>query len=190
LSLNFTISEGKVVGTPSFFGTNPAEVKDGPRKGLRVLDQEEDLGRALVTSLNDDQKKTAMLSGDAPKEIITGNSRKAKLLTPEGISADQLTAPQKQMLMGLLNVYAGRLRGEVGEADLQKIQSAGFEKVHFAWAGGTESGQPHYYRIQGPTFLIEYDDTQNNANHIHTVWREPGGDFGARLLAQGLSDLS
>src|SRR3954468_4100212 len=182
LSLNFTIAEGKIVGTPSFFGTNPAQVKDGPRKGLRVLDQEEDLGRALVQSLNDDQKKTAMLTGEAPKEIITANSRKAKLLTPEGIAADQLTAAQKQMVLGLLNVYASRLRGEVAEADLQKIQSAGFEKVHFAWAGSTEIGQPHYYRLQGPTFLIEYDDTQNNANHIHTVWRDLTNDFGDDLL--------
>jgi len=182
LSLNFTIGEGKVVGTPSFFGTNPAEVKDGPRKGLRVLDQEEDLGRALVQSLNDDQKKTAILTGETPKEIITGNSRKAKLLTPEGVAADQLTAAQKQMLLGLISVYANRLRGEVAEADVQKIQAGGFEKVHFAWAGGTESGQLHYYRIQGPTFLIEYDDTQGNGNHIHTVWRDMSNDFGDDLL--------
>jgi len=182
LSLNFTVAEGKVVGTPSFFGTNPAQVKDGPRKGLRVLDQEEDLGRALVQSLSDDQKKTAMLTGETPKEIITGNSRKARLLTPEGIAADQLTAPQKHMVLGLISLYANRLRGEVAEADLQKIQSAGFEKVHFAWAGGIEPGQPHYYRLQGPTFLIEYDDTQNNANHIHTVWRDMTNDFGDDLL--------
>ena len=182
LSLNFTIAEGKVVGTPSFFGTNPAEAKDGPRKGLRVLDQEEDLGRALVQSLTEEQKKTAILAGEAPKEIITANSRKAKLLTPEGIAADQLTAPQKQMVLGLISAYANRLRGEVAEGDLQKIQSAGFEKVHFAWAGGTQSGQPHYYRLQGPTFLIEYDDTQNNANHIHTVWRDMTNDFGDDLL--------
>lgn len=182
LALNFTIAEGKVVGTPSFFGTNPGEVKDGPRKGLRVLDQEEDLGRALALSLNDDQKKTGILPGDAPGDIITGNSRKAKVLTPEGIGADQLTAPQKHMLLGLISAYANRLRGEVAEGDLQKIQSAGFEKVHFAWAGGTEKGQKHYYRVQGPSFLIEYDNTQGNGNHIHSVWRDMTNDFGDDLL--------
>jgi hypothetical protein len=182
LSLNFTISEGKVVGTPSFFGTNPAEVKDGPRKGLRVLDQEEDLGRALVQSLNDDQKKTAILPGNAPEEIITKNSRKAMLLTPDGIGADQLSAPQKQMLLGIISAYANRLRGEMAEADLQKVQSAGFEKLHFAWAGAIEPGQKHYYRVQGPTFLIEYDNTQNNANHVHSVWRDLTNDFGDDLL--------
>jgi len=182
LSLNFTIAEGKVQGTPSFFGTNPGEVKDGPRKGLRVLDQEEDLGRGLVQSLNDDQKKTAILAGEAPGDIITSNSRKAKLLTPEGISVDQLTAPQKQMLLGLISAYANRLRGEVAEADLQKIQSGGFEKIHFAWAGGIEPGQKHYYRVQGPTFLIEYDNTQGNGNHIHSVWRDMTNDFGDDIL--------
>jgi len=183
LSLNFTIAEGKAVtGTPSFLGSNPGEVKDGPRKGLRVLDQEEDLGRGLVQSLNDEQKKTAILTGDAPAEIITGNSRKAKLLTPEGIGSDQMTAAQKHMLLGVISAYANRLRGDVAEQDMQKIQAAGFEKVHFAWAGGIEPGNKHYYRVQGPTFLIEYDNTQGNGNHIHSVWRDMTNDFGDDIL--------
>ncbi|HEV8293084.1 MAG TPA: DUF3500 domain-containing protein, partial [Tepidisphaeraceae bacterium] len=164
------------------FGSNPGEVKDGPRKGLRVLDQEEDLGRGLVQSLTEEQRKTAILTGDAPAEIITGNSRKAKLLTPEGIGADQLTAAQKHMVLGIISAYANRLRGEVADQDMQKIQAAGFEKVHFAWAGGIEPGQKHYYRVQGPTFLIEYDNTQGNGNHIHSVWRDMTNDFGDDLL--------
>jgi hypothetical protein len=188
LSLNFTIAEGKIVGTPSFFGSNPGEVKDGPRKGLRVLDQEEDLGRGLVKSLSEDQRKTAILPGDAPADIITANSRKAKVLTPEGIGADQLTAPQKHMLLGLISAYANRLRGEVADQDLQKIQAGGFEKVHFAWAGGIEPGQKHYYRVQGPSFLIEYDNTQGNGNHIHCVWRDMNNDFGDDLLKKHLEE--
>ncbi|HEV8604602.1 MAG TPA: DUF3500 domain-containing protein, partial [Tepidisphaeraceae bacterium] len=183
LSLNFTIVEGKAVAaSPNFFGSNPAEVKDGPRKGLRVLDQEEDLGRALAQSLSEEQKKTGILTGDAPKDIITANSRKATLLTPEGIGARELSAAQKQMLLGLISAYANRMRGDVAEQDMQKIQAAGFEKVHFAWAGGMEPGKLHYYRVQGPTFLIEYDNTQGNGNHVHSVWRDMTNDFGDDIL--------
>jgi hypothetical protein len=183
LALNFTVVEGKAVAaSPSFYGSNPAQVKDGPRKGLRVLDVEEDLGRALVQSLSDEQKKAAIFSNDAPKDIITGASRKAKLLEPAGIAAKDLTGPQKHMLLALIGAYAGRIRGEVAEQDLQKISAAGFDKVSFAWAGPIEQGKLHYYRVQGPTFLMEYDNTQGGGNHVHSVWRDLENDFGDDLL--------
>ena len=190
VSLNFTVMNGKAVaGTPAFLGTNPGVVRDGPRKGLRVLALEEDLGRQLAKSLDDEQKKTAILSGDAPKEIITGNSRKAMLENAGGISVAKLTEPQRQVFMSLLDVYAHRLRAELAEADLRKIMDAGIDKVTFAWAGGMEPGEPHYYRMHGPTFLVEYDDTQNNANHIHTVWRDLQNDFGDDALRRHYDEV-
>lgn len=183
LSLNFTIAGDKgIAGGPSFMGSNPAEVRQGPRKGLRVLGEEEDLGRRLVKSLKDDQKSKAVLSGDAPKDILSFVARKAEPLKPAGLLASEMTAEQKEVLTKLIAEYAERLRPEIAAQDLAEILKAGVDKVGFAWAGGTEVGQPHYYRVQGPTFLLEYDNTQNNANHVHSVWRDFEGDFGEDLL--------
>jgi hypothetical protein len=183
LSLNFTIVEGRMVAAgPSFLGANPGEVRVGARKGLRVLEQEEDLARAFVKSLSDAQRSKAVVSQDAPKDILTTNLRKANPLEPAGLLASELTVPQAAELLKLIKVYSGRLRPELAALDMEKIFSAGIEKIGFAWAGPLEPGQPHYYRIQGPTFLIEYDNTQNNANHIHSVWRDFKNDFGEDLL--------
>jgi hypothetical protein len=183
LSINFTVVKGELfAGTPSFYGTNPAEIRQGPRKGLRILAEDEDLGRALVKALSDEQRKTAIFDATAPKDIITGNKRKVMPLETAGIAASKLSGQHKAQLQGLVKVYVSRLRGELAEADLKKIDKAGWDKVYFAWAGGTEKGDPHYYRVQGPTFLIEYDNTQNNANHVHAVWRDFDNDFGEDLL--------
>jgi hypothetical protein len=185
VSLNFTVVNGRAVaGVPAFLGSNPGVVRDGPRKGLRVLGMEEDLGRQLAQSLDADQKKTGVLPGEAPKEIVTGNSRKAMLDNPGGLPVSKMNESQKQVLMSLLDLYANRLRPELAEQDLRRIMDVGIEKVTFAWAGPMEPGQPHYYRIHGPTFLVEYDNTQNNANHIHTVWRDLQNDFGDDALAR------
>jgi hypothetical protein len=183
LSLNFTVENNKVISvTPEFFGTNPAEVQTGPRKGLRVLGGEEDLARQLVTSLTLEQRKQAIISADAPREIITGNERKARLLDPSGISASQFNKSQREMLTALLREYLFRTRSEIAEEELKAIAKAGNDKIHFAWAGSVEPGQGHYYRVQGPTFLMEYDNTQNNANHVHSVWRHMPDDFGEDVL--------
>jgi hypothetical protein len=185
VSLNFTIVDGKPASaSPEFLGANPANVLNGPHKGLRVLAQEEDLGRQLVKSFDESQHKLAVLSESAPKEITTGNQRKIDPKTPTGISYAQMNDAQKKMLKDLLDVYANRLRAELAEQDLKKIEAAGIDKVCFAWEGGTDPGEGHYYRIQGPTFMIEYDNTQNKANHIHTVWRDPVNDFGEDSLAE------
>jgi hypothetical protein len=183
LALNFTVVGGKAVaGAPSFFGANPGEVRQGPRKGLRVLAAEEDLARQLVKSLSDEQKQTAITTKDAPRDILTGNKRKISLEAPTGLAASKMTPEQQAVLKALVAEYAHRLRPEMAEQDLAKIQKAGWDKVHFDWRGGVEPGEGHYYRIQGTTFLIEYDNTQNNANHIHAVWRDPANDFGEDLL--------
>jgi hypothetical protein len=183
LSLNFTINEKEVLAaSPSFFGSNPAEVPQGPHKGLRVLAAEEDLARQLVMSLNEEQRKAAVISTSAPRDIITGNARKAKPLEPHGISSSQLTGSQQEVLRSLIKEYLFRFRTEIAEQDLEKIEKAGFDKIHFAWAGALEPRSGHYYRVQGPTFLMEYDNTQNQANHIHTAWRDFENDFGEDLL--------
>ena len=183
LSLNFLARGDTVLATtPSFLGSNPAEVKTGPRAGLRVLAQEEDLGRQLVKSLDTAQRLIAVFTNVAPRDIITGNSRTASALEPVGLPAAQMTPPQRDQLKALVWEYLGRNRRAVTEADWAKIQKAGWEQVTFAWAGGRSPGEGHYYRVQGPTFLLEYDNTQNNANHVHAVWRDFANDFGDDVL--------
>ena len=184
-SSSFTIVEGKYFSsTPSFMGTNPAEVRQGPRKGLRVLGTEEDLGRQLVTSLDAEQRKLAIFKTTAPAEVFTEAKRSVQPLEALGITADKLTRAQRAVLMKIIHEYVNRVRPELAAADLKKINKAGNGKIQFAWAGGIEKGEGHYYRVQGPTFLLEYDNTQNNNNHVHAVWRDFENDFGEDLLKQ------
>jgi hypothetical protein len=184
ISLNFTIVNGKIASSPNFFGTNPAEVKEGPRAGLRALMREEDLGRELIQSLTDAQRAIAIVDKTAYKDIITFDSRKAALSgQPNGLPFSKMTGKQKEALTNLVTEYASNFPPQIAEMRLDQFRKTQ-ANLFFAWAGGTEKGQPHYYRIQTPAFLIEYDDTQNNANHIHSVWRDFDGDFGMDLLAQ------
>jgi hypothetical protein len=182
LSQNYTIVNGRVVDGPSFFGSNPAEVRQGPRAGLRVLAAEEDLGRDVIASLDPAQRKLAIVEGDVPKDILTTNSRKAALSgQPNGISAAKMTAAQFDKLQALLAEYANNVPGTVAQAREDQIRKAG-KNIWFAWSGGVNKGDPHYYRVQTSSFLVEYDDTQDNANHIHSVWRDFNGDWGEDLL--------
>jgi uncharacterized protein DUF3500 len=184
VSLNFTLIEGKrIATTPAFFGANPAEVLQGPRKGLRALAPEEDLARLLIKSLDDKQRAQAVVSQSAPTDILSTNLRKAEPLKPAGLQTSKLGQKQQDILMTLLNEYASRHAPDIAAVRLDRVRAAGLSNIFFAWAGGFEKGQAHYYRIQGPSFLVEYDNIQNNANHIHTVWRDFNSDFGADLLA-------
>ncbi len=185
LSQNFTIARGKVVGAPTFFGVNPAEVPaSSSRKGLRTLPREEDLGRDLIHALAADQRKTALVAAEAPGDILTEHSRVAALKgQPSGIQVSALNPSQREKLSALLDEYCDNVTEEIAAARHAQVQKAGND-LWFAWAGGIERGQKHYYRIQSATFLIEYDNTQNNANHIHSVWRDFKGDFGRDLLAE------
>jgi hypothetical protein len=185
ISLQFTVVKGELVSnTPLFFGANPAEVREGERKGLRALANEEDKGRALIMALDEKQRAIAIFDKTAPGDIISMNKRKADPLKPEGVVAGQLNKQQKALLEKLLDEYLSRMPQDIADERWKKLRAAGFEKIYFAWAGGVNKGDPHYYRIQGPTFLVEYDDTQNNANHIHSVWRDFNGDFGEDLLRE------
>ena len=183
LSVNYTIVKGEyVAGTPSFFGTNPAEVKSGPRQGLRALADEEDRGRELIKALSPEQREQAIFEKVALKDIVTMAEKRVKPLEQKGIAASKLNPDQKQKLLALVKAYIERNRPELAKEDLRKINEAGIDKLSFAWAGGIEKGEGHYYRVRGPTFLLEYDNTQNNNNHIHAVYRDFESDFGEDLL--------
>jgi hypothetical protein len=190
VSANFTVIKGEYfASTPSFFGSNPAEVRQGPRQGVRVLGGEEDRGRELIKSLDAEQRKAAIFDATAPKEILTEAKRRVQALDSAGISAGKLTKDQRGLLMKLVEEYVQRVRPELASEDLKKIKAAGVEKLQFAWAGGIEKGEGHYYRVQGPTFLLEYDNTQNNNNHVHAVWRDFANDFGEDLLRKHYAEF-
>ncbi|MEO8617496.1 MAG: DUF3500 domain-containing protein [Luteolibacter sp.] len=185
ISLNFTLVDGKKISlTPSFLGSNPAEVREGPRVGLRVLAAEEELARTLLVTLLSDGKSAVIFSDQAPKEILTAELRKATTLEPVGIAAPEMSETQRMALIQLISEYTGRYRKDLADADRAKIEEAGIDKIRFGWSGGIKPGEAYYYRIQGPTFLIESINTQNNANHIHAVWRDFNGDFGRDILAE------
>jgi hypothetical protein len=189
LSLHFTVVGGSAVASsPAFFGANPAEVREGPRRGLRPLALEEDAARALVLSLDDAQRAVAVISDVAPRDIVTGAELDIAPLSPTGISTERLTELQRAMLMELIRAYTSHMADEVAAQRMARLERAGTDAITFAWAGDVVRGAPHYYRVQGPTFLIEYDNTQNDANHIHSVWRDFGGDFGRDLLREHLRE--
>ena len=187
ISLHFTVANGTTIAsTPSFAGTNPAEVRDGAEKGKRVLALQEDTGRSLVMALDATQRTTAVFNATAPGEIVTNNTLNINPLSPEGLKVSAMTPAQRALLMQVIDAYAGMMTPDVAADRLAKIKAAGIENVGFAWAGPLERGQKHYYRVQGPTFLIEFDNTHNGGNHVHSIWRDFKGDFGRDLLREHL----
>ena len=164
----------------------PAEVRDGPQKGTRVLGAEEDAGRALLDSLDATERAAAILPIEAPGDILTTTKVTVDPLSPIGLKASAMTKPQRELLMSLIDVYAGLMAADVAAERMDRLKKAGLDNIAFAWAGETEKGKKHYYRLQGPTFLVEYDNTQNDGNHIHSVWRDFNGDFGRDLLREHL----
>jgi hypothetical protein len=184
LSQNYTIVKGRVIDGPSFFGANPAEVRQGSRRGLRTLAAEDDLGMQLISALDEPSRKIAIVNSTAYPEILTGASRKAALKgQPSGLPASKMNRTQFDALVSLMEEYARNVPDELAEARIAQLNKAGRE-IHFAWSGGINRGDPHYYRVQTPYFLIELDDTQDDANHVHSVWRDFQGDFGEDLLQQ------
>jgi hypothetical protein len=185
LALNVTLNDGEVVSSsPAFMGTNPAIVGEGSQAGLEVLAAEQARARELLALFEGSARAQVIFSETALRDIVTGNSMPAERLEAEGIAMRDMNAAQSDALMTLLRVYIDRMNPELARRQIEKITAAGLDDIHFAWAGSSERGAAHYYRIQGPTFLVEYDNTQNNANHIHSVWRDFDGDFGADVLAE------
>jgi hypothetical protein len=185
LSLNFTCVKGEIISaTPSFFGSNPGIVNDGNDKGMQVLKEETNLGFELVNSFTSVQLNTVLLSETAPTEIITGNKRKAVPLTPQGLSYKEMNPAQHKTFLQLLDVFVKNYAFGISKKLMDKIKNAGIDNLHFAWAGSLKPGVGHYYRIQGPMLLIEYDNTQNNANHVHTMIRDLNDDFAEDILRE------
>jgi hypothetical protein len=196
VSVNVLVAGGqRIAPTPNFFGANPAKVPgEGATgyphpgavpglTGLRVLAAEEDLARRLLAALDGGRRERAILDPEAPGDILTRSERYVKPDTPAGVAAGDMTDGQSHLLMDLVGEYVGRMPEDVADTRMNQIEKAGRAHIHFAWAGPQEVGKPHYYRLQGPSFLVEYDNTQNNANHIHSVWRDFAGDWGEDLLA-------
>ena len=185
LSLNFLLTGDQIVAsTPAFWGANPARVPRGPDVGKRALAQEEDLGRALVKSFSSDQLGVALLADRAPRDILTGADRSVRISELEGLAVSAMSVAQQSALRDLIDVYLNSFSRVWAETMRADMEAGNWEHVHFAWAGGLKPGEGHYYRIHGPTIFIEYDNTQNGANHIHAVVRDPRGDFGIDLLRE------
>jgi hypothetical protein len=182
LSLNFTIDNGAVVSaTPAFFGANPATVMDGERKGLRTLPQADDLARELFKSL-DQEQRTVALQKQPFGEPAAGKAA-PNVGDPKGLPGSKMNDKQRDLLDKLIVAYARRLPPDIADAQLREAREGGLDQVHFAYAGGAEPGEKHNYRVQGPAFVIEFlniqdDSARNPANHIHSVWRNIKGDFG------------
>jgi hypothetical protein len=182
LSLNFVVDGANIVSaTPAFFGANPAIVRQGARKGTRALPEAEELAGLLVAALDTDQKAAAHQGMQFPE--VEGQTKRPRVGTPAGLAGAKMTEKQRTLLWKLLRAYAGRMPADVAAAELQDVEKAGLDQVYFAYAGEVAPGTPHTYRVQGPTFRVEFlnvqaDSAHNPANHIHSVWRNAKGDFG------------
>jgi len=185
IGLIANIVNGKHVAIlPLFFGANPAVIRHGDRKDERTLVEEQDWARALLTSMDGEQTKLAVVDEIAPADILTTNVRSADPnIAPKGIGFGLLGNQQRDQLVALVKHYVTRASGDLASNYWREVESAGFDDVTFAWAGPAQVGAPHYYAIRHPRFLIEYDNTQNGANHIHSVLRDYAHDFGEDLLA-------
>lgn len=183
ISQNFFSLNGALQSsTPSAMGSNPGIVPSGPKKGTEILKQETDLGFALINSFSKEQLATAVFSDVALPEMLTLGVRDAVALEPKGLPVGKLTTAQRKLFDELLNVYISNYAQGFSKKFMDKISKGGIENLTFAWSGGTKPGTGHYYRIQGPSLLIEYDNTQNNANHVHTAVRDLTNDYGYDVL--------
>jgi hypothetical protein len=187
LSFSFSSENNRIVsGTPGFMGANPAVVLSGPEKGLEILKEENELAFEFLHSLNAEQLKKAVIDTAAPGDIITVNSRKAMIEDANGLTYSSLNPAQKAIFMKLLSLYIHRYTRLFANSMMHDIEAAGLDKLIFAWAGSKENGvgNKRYYRIKGPTIIVEYDNTQNNGNHVHTVVRDLKNDFGGDMLLE------
>lgn len=184
LSLNYSSAEDGVSVTPAFLGANPAEVDIEKSKGKRVLAEWEDRGRAFMLSLNPEQQQKALISTEAYREILTESKSHASLEKFEGLSYADMTLDQQNNLVELVKLYCNTMEPQLAKEQWSRIKSHKLYNLYFAWAGSLEKNEKHYYRIHGPTTIIEYDNTQNNGNHAHSVWRDIENDFGRDLLKE------
>ncbi len=185
--LNYSIWNDKVIAvTPFFFGANPAEVRKGPKNGLRILGDREDLAFELMESLDAGQQSKAIIYDEAPLDILTYNSSKVSLPREEGLPASRMSGSQQEMLMALVTLYVSQVRSDVAQERLDAFKTDGIDGIHLAWAGPVDKSKAHYYRLHGGDFLVEFDNRQDGANHIHSVYRDVENDFASDVLRQHL----
>jgi hypothetical protein len=184
ISLNFTISGEEIVASPRFFGANPAMIPKGPRKGDRTLEEEEDLGFDLINSMDLQQQEKAIFQEESFKDIVSLNLPEISPMKPVGIRYSELNPDQQKQLVRIIDQYLSNMPTKIAKARREKVMSEDLSDLYFGWVGAKSLGAAHYYRIQAKTFLIEFDNSQNNANHIHTVWRDFEGDFGRDLIRE------
>lgn len=179
LSLNFSIKDGKVISsTPEFFGANPGTIEAGKGRQIRVLGPEEDIARQILKLCTPEQQQVCWISKEAPGEVPGPGAAQAAVGEAVGLTVDKMSAEQKKLIQELLDEYLKNLPNDVEQERRNALNMAGVEKIAFAWYGQPDLNQPHHYRVQGPTFVIEYNNTQNNANHVHSMWRNLKGDLG------------
>lgn len=185
LIVNVTVAgPAELTLTPTFWGTNPARIPAGPRAGERIMREEYELGLELARSLDAGQRATAIIARTSLGNIVTERGRAEALREPTGLPFGGLGLGQQDLLMRLVRTYVGNAADPLGVPYLERVGEAGLDRLHLAWAGGMEEGRAFYYRIHGPRLLIELDCTQNQANHIHSVWRDPVSDWGRDLLGE------
>jgi Protein of unknown function (DUF3500) len=185
VSLNFTFVTGSTAAvTPAFLGANPARVPSGPLQGLRVLGAQEDIARELIRSLAADDRQRAIIAARSLGDIVSGPGRADSFKSPIGIRLGDMGPSQRTLAERLIDEFVGNLRTELAEAQRARIREAGLAAIHFAWAGPIDPGHAHYFRLHGPRLLVEHDNTQNDANHVHSIWRDPGRDFALDLLGE------
>ncbi len=182
VSIHFCSVDDATSNTPFFLGSNPERVPSGPDAGWRLLATEEDLGRELYTSLPAEQRTRAQLAGDVPADVILGPGRDGGFEKAEGLPYGDMDAPQRVLVERLLAQFVDDLEPDLAAREWARIRANGIERIRFAWCGGTKPGEPHYWRLHGPHFVIEFDDVQGGANHVHTLWRDLERDFGGDLL--------
>jgi hypothetical protein len=193
LALNITVVGEAVTITPTFMGSDPAEVREGAYAGWMVQEAEDEKGLLLYESLDSAQRKMALIAGIAPDDVISGPGRGEQLKAPSGLPVSRLNDSQRFLFKQLLREYVDNYEDAIAHAQLQRIRRAGIDNIYFAWAGVGE-GKPYYYRIHGPGILIEFDNSYapgsdaGPINHIHTVFREPGNDYGEDILKQHLEE--
>ena len=183
LSLHFSVWGDEVTAvTPFFFGANPAEVPKGPQQGLRILGHREDLAIELMASFTDEQRAKAIIHDQAPWDILTYNTTKAPVHEGEGLAGHEMSGTQKELLLALITEYVNQVRTDVAQEKLEALRQTGVDDFRLVWAGGTDRSRDHYYRIHGGTFIVEFDNIQDGANHIHSVWRDVENDFAQDVL--------
>lgn len=178
LSLNYTVKGGEILSaTPEFFGANPGLIDAGPGRSLRVLGRREDLARSILKAASDDQKSKIWVSTEAPHDIRGAGAPQPEVGEPAGVASGDMNPEQQDLMRELVGEYLSAMPASVVRRRVKEIEEGGLEKIYFAWWGGSELNEPHHYVIQGPTFVIEYNNTQNEANHVHSIWRNLSGDF-------------